>query len=118
MKQGVYRMQPGTDRLFRQLQNRGYRVWARRLARLGVLVFCLLLASSFLRAGWELWRLRQEEAALQTAVQVMREQNQALRDQIEYMKGEAYVRQAARELGLVNPGEVVYYPTPAQGDSR
>ncbi len=103
-------MQSGTHRLFRQVAKTRQRVWIRRLARLGVVVFCLLLGSSFVRAGWELWRLRQEEAQLQLAVQVLQEQNDALRAQIEYMQDDAYIQQAARQLGLVKPGELMYFP--------
>ncbi|MBC7340361.1 MAG: septum formation initiator family protein [Firmicutes bacterium] len=110
MKLEVRRMQPGTHRLFRQVANTRYRIWMRRLARLGVVAFCLLLCSSFARAGWELWELRHEEARLQLAVQVLREQNDALRAQIKYMQDEAYIQQAARQLGLVKPGEVLYFP--------
>ncbi|MDI6893921.1 MAG: septum formation initiator family protein [Bacillota bacterium] len=103
-------MRSGTQRLFRQVKGSGYRRWLRTLARLGVAAFCLLLLSSFLRAGWELWTLKHEEARLRLAVETLREQNRTLLSQMEDMQQDAYIQKAARELGLVNPGEILYFP--------
>lgn len=110
-------MRSATRRLFRQANNAKYRLWLRRLARLGVAAFCLLLISSFLRVGWELWHLKHQEQRLRLAVEVLREQNRTLRAQIEEMQQDEYIRQAARELGLVNPGEVLYFPVREQEPS-
>jgi cell division protein FtsB len=103
-------MREQTQRLFRQVAGSARRRLVRALVRLGMATFCILLFSSFLRAGWQLWTLKHEEARLRLAVETLREQNRALRAQAEEMQHDAYIQRAARELGLVNPGEILYFP--------
>ena len=91
-----------------------YRRWFKLALRsvLGFLGF--LLVASFLHTGWDLWCLKQEEARVTRAVQVLKAQNQELREQMQRMQEDEYIERAAREqLGLVKPGEVLYYLTPA-----
>jgi len=107
-------MRGQTQRLFRQVKASWRRRFLRALARLGVATFCLLVFSSFLHAGWQLWTLKHEEARLRLAVETLKEQNRALRAQVEQMQRDAYIQKAARELGLVRPGEILYFPVKGQ----
>jgi len=95
---------------------------ARRI-RLGRLFFVVLAGYLLVAAGFEVIRLAElrgelrrvrEKVALQEAV------NAGLREQIGYTQTDDYLEQAARQLGLVRPGEILFllpesFTTPDSG---
>lgn len=103
-------MRSGTQRLWYRVKRRSYRWWGERLVKAALGLFCFLLAASFLRAGGNWWRLEREEARLEMTIQRLKAENATLRQQIEALQTDAYIEKVAREqLGLVKPGEMLYY---------
>lgn len=79
-----------------------------RWGRLVAFVLGAYLATGLVAQQVAYWQARQELRALQAEVQRVAEENRALRERIQFVRGDAYIDAAARErLGLVRPGETV-----------
>ncbi len=71
----------------------------------------LLLCILFLPLQIKTWEQLSELHQLQNQKQVLLEQQQQIRQQIDYYSSDAYVEEAARQdLGLVKPGEALVLP--------
>jgi cell division protein FtsB len=78
------------------------------LASLPVLVYLLVMSA---RKAIEVYEIRQQQEAVRTEIARLKDNNVALRQQLDYLHTDAYVEYAARtELGLVRPGDHVVVP--------
>lgn len=85
------------------------RLNAGRLALIVGAVYLLVTAG--VQAG-HLVSLRMELSRTHKLVHQVENQNAVLREQIEYAFSDAYIEQAARQLGLTRPGEILYSTSP------
>ncbi len=105
--------------LKKKMHRQVFHRWGGRFARGLALFLFSMMVVSFARAGWDLWKLRQEEMKLSRSITVLEAQNRDLREQIARMQEDAYIEKAAREqLGLVKPGEILYYVPPDSGEGK
>ena len=73
------------------------------LIGLAIIVLFFAYASSFIR----LLRVRQEIYLTNIEIKKWKQEGRKLAQEIEYLKSDAYIEKAARELlGLVRPGEI------------
>lgn len=85
------------------------------LLTLPLIVF---LAFSAGRKVLETFALKQEAAVIQQEIEDLRARNAELRQQIEYLRSDAYVERIAREeLDLVRPGDVSFIVTSPKPDA-
>jgi cell division protein FtsB len=73
---------------------------------LGGLTYLTVSADGFIRRT----ELEREKKKLEAEIAVLRDENQLLRQKIEYLRHDpGYVEdEARRKLGLIQPGEIVY----------
>src|SRR5439155_17352611 len=78
------------------------------LASLPVLVYLLVMSA---RKAIEVYEIRQQQEVVRTEIARLKDNNVALRQELDYLHTDAYVEYAARtELGLVRPGDHVVVP--------
>lgn len=82
------------------------------LGRLALIVAGVYLLAMVGAQLGHLVSLRLELARTQRVIQQVENQNAALREQVEYASGDEYIEQAARQLGLTRPGEILFSTSP------
>ncbi len=98
-------------------KQKGLISWGRILAIVVVTIVVFLIVD-FGRRAWDNYRLSQEVAALEKDVAAMRAENEALQERLEYVGGEAYTEEAAREkLHWVQPGDTAVIVLGAEEES-
>jgi cell division protein FtsB len=95
---------------FRELLSRGLflrlALTVLALAVLGGLAYLTVSADGFIRRS----ELEREKRKLEAEIEILRDENQSLRQKIEHLRHDpGYVEdEARRKLGLIRPGETVY----------
>jgi cell division protein FtsB len=79
-----------------------------------LLVLCILFLLPVIAGRGKItaiWEAYQQKIALENEIDALSTENKELERQIQWMQGNSWVEQAAREkLGLVKPGEIIYIP--------
>ncbi|HEY8393746.1 MAG TPA: septum formation initiator family protein [Thermaerobacter sp.] len=79
-----------------------------RWGRLAAFVLGVYLAAGLVMQQVAFWQAQRELRALEAEAERVAAENRALRERIQFARGEEYIHAAARErLGLVRPGETV-----------
>lgn len=80
----------------------------RKLVAIGILLFAVYLTISLGGSIWNLWKKRGELDIARSKVDNLKQENNRLQSELEYVQSEEFVERQAREkLNYVKPGEAI-----------
>lgn len=80
----------------------------KRILAVSILLFAAYLIISLSRSLWDLWQKQEDLGKVQTKVERLRQENNRLQSELEYVQTDEFVEKQAREkLKLVKPNETV-----------
>ena len=80
----------------------------KRVLSVSMLLFAAYLIISLSRSLWDLWQKQENLLKAQTNVERLRQENNRLQSELEYVQTDEFVEREAREkLKLVKPNETV-----------
>ena len=80
----------------------------RKLIAIGILIFEVYLIITFSRSIWDLWKKQGEMEIARSKVATLKQENNKLKSQLEYVQTDEFVEKEAREkLNYVKPGEAI-----------